>query len=70
MDGGTGRVPGDQLTAADLGFVGLDDSGPVAAPAVITGYKATRNRPLTRGQKLSYVRVQQSVVSTKSARER
>ncbi|MGW0876117.1 transposase family protein [Streptomyces sp. NPDC002740] len=49
----------DQLTAklraaglgaiADLGFVGLDDSG----PAVITGYKAARNRPLTRGQKLS-----------------
>jgi hypothetical protein len=44
VDGGTGRVPGDQLTAslraaglgaiADLGFVGLDDSGPVADPAV------------------------------------
>ncbi|MFJ3310150.1 transposase family protein, partial [Streptomyces sp. NPDC086549] len=53
----------DQLTAklraaglgaiADLGFVGLDDSGPDADPAVITGYKAARNRPLTRGQKLS-----------------
>ncbi|MGV9232453.1 transposase family protein [Streptomyces nigra] len=53
----------DQLTAklraaglgaiADLGFVGLDDSGPGADPAVITGYKAARNRPLTRGQKLS-----------------
>jgi hypothetical protein len=37
---------------ADLGFVGLDD-GPDADPAVITGYKAARNRPLTRGQKLS-----------------
>ncbi|WP_435882719.1 hypothetical protein [Streptomyces bobili] len=44
----------DQLTAklraaglgaiADLGFVGLDDSGPDADPAVITGYKAARNR--------------------------
>ncbi|WP_238545288.1 transposase family protein [Streptomyces bingchenggensis] len=53
----------DELTArlraaglgaiADLGFVGLDDSGPDIDPAVITGYKATRNRPLTRGQKLS-----------------
>ena len=38
---------------ADLGFVGLDDSGPDADPAVITGYKAARNRPLTRGQKVS-----------------
>jgi hypothetical protein len=38
---------------ADLGFVGLDDSGPDADPAVITGYKAARNRPLTRSQKLS-----------------
>lgn len=38
---------------ADLGFVGLDDSDPDADPAVITGYKAARNRPLTRGQKLS-----------------
>lgn len=38
---------------ADLGFVGLDDSGPDADPAVITGYKAARTRPLTRGQKLS-----------------
>ncbi|MER5222284.1 transposase family protein [Streptomyces flaveus] len=38
---------------ADLGFVGLDDSAPAADPAVITGYKAARNRPLTRGQKLS-----------------
>jgi hypothetical protein len=38
---------------ADLGFVGLDDSGPDTDPAVITGYKAARNRPLTRGQKLS-----------------
>lgn len=53
----------DQLTAklraaglgaiADLGFVGLDDSDPDADPTVITGYKAARNRPLTRGQKLS-----------------
>jgi hypothetical protein len=38
---------------ADLGFVGLHDSGPDADPAVITGCKAARNRPLTRGQKLS-----------------
>ncbi|AEY94107.1 hypothetical protein SHJG_8844 [Streptomyces hygroscopicus subsp. jinggangensis 5008] len=38
---------------ADLGFVGLDDGGPDADPEVITGYKAARNRPLTRGQKLS-----------------
>ncbi|MDO0909399.1 transposase family protein [Streptomyces sp. DT2A-34] len=53
----------DQLTAklraaglgaiADLGYVGLDDSDPDADPAVITGYKTARNRPLTRGQKLS-----------------
>ncbi|MET9524517.1 transposase family protein [Streptomyces coeruleorubidus] len=35
------------------GVVGLDDSAPDAHPAVITGYKAARNRPLTRGQKLS-----------------
>jgi hypothetical protein len=38
---------------ADLGFVGLDDSGLDTGPAVITGYKAVRNRPLTREQKLS-----------------
>ncbi|MFJ2264688.1 transposase family protein [Streptomyces sp. NPDC087844] len=38
---------------ADLGFVGLDDSGPDADPAVITGCEAARNRPLTRGRKLS-----------------
>ncbi|MFE5584118.1 transposase family protein [Kitasatospora sp. NPDC056531] len=38
---------------ADLGFVGLDDSGPDADPAVITGYKAARNRSLTWGRKLS-----------------
>ncbi|GAA3503468.1 hypothetical protein GCM10019016_105780 [Streptomyces prasinosporus] len=35
---------------ADLGFIGLDDNDD---PAVITGYKAARNRPLTPGQKLS-----------------
>ncbi|WUG99689.1 hypothetical protein OG542_00305 [Streptomyces violaceus] len=35
------------------GVVGLDDSAPDADPAVITGYKAARNRPLTRGQKRS-----------------
>jgi hypothetical protein len=35
------------------GVVGLDDSAPNAHPAVITGYKAARNRPLTCGQKLS-----------------
>nr|WP_240797943.1 transposase family protein [Streptomyces sp. F001] len=33
--------------------VGLDDGAPDADPAVIIGYKAARNRPLTRGQKLS-----------------
>lgn len=38
---------------ADLEFVGLDDSGPDGDRAVITGYKAARNRSLTRGQKLS-----------------
>ncbi|MEU2675029.1 hypothetical protein ABZ622_40750 [Streptomyces sp. NPDC007164] len=38
---------------ADLGFVGLDDNGPDADPAVITGYKAAHNRPLTRSQNLS-----------------
>ncbi|GGZ20188.1 transposase family protein [Streptomyces poonensis] len=38
---------------SDQGFVGLDNGGPDADPAVITGYKAARNRPLTRGQKLS-----------------
>ncbi|MDK1348979.1 transposase family protein [Streptomyces sp. 378] len=39
---------------ADLGFIGLDDNDdPEADPAVITGYKAARNRPLTSGQKLS-----------------
>ncbi|WP_405652223.1 transposase family protein [Streptomyces sp. NBC_00019] len=38
---------------ADLGFVGLDDSAPDTDPAVITGYKAARNRPLTHGQKLA-----------------
>lgn len=38
---------------ADLGFIGLDDGDPDADPAVITGYKAAKNRPLTRGQKLS-----------------
>lgn len=38
---------------ADLGFVGLDDSGSDADPAVDTGYEAARLRPLTRGQKLS-----------------
>lgn len=50
----------DQLTAhpraaglgaiADLGSVGLDDSGPDTDPAVTTSYKAARNRPLTRSQ--------------------
>ncbi|MEV8535839.1 transposase family protein [Streptomyces sp. NPDC051211] len=38
---------------AAFGFVGLDDSGPDADPAVITGYKAAGNRPLTRSQKRS-----------------
>jgi hypothetical protein len=43
---------GGLAVISDLGFVGLDDD-PDADPAVITGYKATRNRPLTRVQKLS-----------------
>ncbi|EKX60228.1 hypothetical protein PV416_40335 [Streptomyces ipomoeae] len=30
---------------AELGFVGLDDSGPDADPAVITGYRAARTGP-------------------------
>ncbi|MGV9936648.1 transposase family protein [Streptomyces olivaceoviridis] len=34
-------------------FVGLGGSGPDTDPAAITGYKAARHRPLTRGQKLS-----------------
>ncbi|WP_242644463.1 transposase family protein [Streptomyces laculatispora] len=38
---------------ADLGFVGLDDNGPDADPAVVTGYKAARHRSMTRGQRLS-----------------
>ncbi|MFI7336398.1 transposase family protein [Streptomyces sp. NPDC050085] len=38
---------------ADLGFVGLDGGGPDADPTVITGCTAARNRPLTRGRKLS-----------------
>ncbi|WEB37934.1 transposase [Streptomyces yunnanensis] len=52
----------DQLTAklrtaglqamADLEFVGLDDGDPDADPALITGYKAARNRTLRHGQKL------------------
>ncbi|MDX3110064.1 transposase family protein [Nonomuraea angiospora] len=40
----TARLRAAGLAAiADLGFVGLDDSGPDADPAVITGYKAARN---------------------------
>ncbi|MGW4026813.1 transposase family protein [Streptomyces sp. NPDC005009] len=38
---------------ADLGFIGLEDSDRDTDPAVITGYEAARNRPLTPGQKLS-----------------
>ena len=38
---------------SDVGFVGLDDSDSDADPAVITGYRAAQNRPLTREQKLS-----------------
>lgn len=34
---------------ADLGFLGLDDN--TDAPVVVTGYKATRARKLTDGQK-------------------
>lgn len=36
----------DRAATADLGFVGLDDSGPDADPAVITGYKAARTPTL------------------------
>jgi hypothetical protein len=39
--------------AKRLQEVETDDSDPDAGPAVITSYKAARNRPLTRGQKLS-----------------
>nr|WP_326600619.1 transposase family protein [Streptomyces sp. NBC_01803] len=62
-DLGGHRLPSRKLTSklraaglgaiADLGLIGLDDSDPHADPTVITGYKASRNRPLTRGQKLS-----------------
>ncbi len=38
---------------ADLGFVGLDDSGPDADPAVITGYKAAPKPGPAHSQKLS-----------------
>ncbi|MCX4650907.1 hypothetical protein OG249_03160 [Streptomyces microflavus] len=38
---------------ADLSFVGLDESEPGPGPAVITGYKAAKNRTVTRAQKLS-----------------
>ncbi|MEU6092706.1 transposase family protein [Streptomyces sp. NPDC047085] len=34
---------------ADLGFIGLDDGGD--DPVVVTGFKATRARKLTTGQK-------------------
>jgi hypothetical protein len=42
----------DLAALADLGFIGLDN-GPEAAdrPAVITGKKASRSKPLTRAQK-------------------
>ncbi len=50
----TARLRAGGLGAiADLGLVGLDDSGPETDPVAITGYKAARNRPLTRGHKLS-----------------
>ncbi|SDJ77593.1 transposase family protein [Streptomyces indicus] len=51
----TAKLRASGLAAiADLGFIGLDDiDDPGADPAVITGYKAAKNRPLTRGQKLS-----------------
>ncbi|MGW2323446.1 hypothetical protein ACWDBP_42595 [Streptomyces sp. NPDC001233] len=53
---------------ADLGFIGLDDSGPDADPAVISAYKAARNRLLIRGQKqanqaLAAVRARSSTAS-------
>lgn len=34
---------------ADLGFVGLDDVGPDADPAVITGYLQSAGRAKARG---------------------
>jgi hypothetical protein len=49
-------LPGAKSTLTVQGFagvVGLDDSAPDADPAVITGCKTARNRPLTCGQKLS-----------------
>ncbi|WP_405616754.1 transposase family protein [Streptomyces sp. NBC_00076] len=51
--GGPVRAPGQ---GRELRHGCLDrgvDHRPDADPAVITGYKAARNRPLTRGQKLS-----------------
>ncbi|MFI9207864.1 transposase family protein [Streptomyces sp. NPDC053253] len=48
-----GRLRAAGLTAiADLGFVGLDDSGPDTDPAVITGYKKRKGKKLPPAKKL------------------
>ncbi|MFB7590252.1 transposase family protein [Streptomyces sp. NPDC056169] len=48
-----GRLRAAGLTAiADLGFVGLDDSGPDTAPAVSTGYKKPKGKKLPPAKKL------------------
>ncbi|MEU7515949.1 transposase family protein [Streptomyces sp. NPDC042898] len=48
-----GRLRAAGLTAiADLGFVGLDDSGPDTDPAVITGYKKPKGKKLPPAKKL------------------
>ncbi|GAA4031060.1 transposase family protein [Streptomyces sp. NPDC006365] len=48
-----GRLREAGLAAiADLGFVGLDDGGPDADPAVITGYKKPKGKKLPPAKKL------------------
>jgi hypothetical protein len=47
--GGGVDADADRAPGQDLGFVGLDDDP--QNPVVVTGYKATGKRKLTRGQK-------------------
>ncbi|WP_406324598.1 transposase family protein [Streptomyces sp. NBC_01637] len=48
-----GRLRAAGLAAiADLGLVGLDDVGPDADPAVITGYKKPKGKKLPAAKKL------------------
>ncbi|MFE7795347.1 transposase family protein [Streptomyces sp. NPDC057460] len=48
-----GRLRAAGLAAiVDLGFVGLDDGGPDADPAVITGYKKPKGKKLPAAKKL------------------